>query len=212
MQWCFLWVFQVLSMPWRLSTSQTPIQVELYDLVNHPDYVTCGGGFGPVSAALSASITKSLNCFKLWLNCKPEINIHCAIAVQFQSSICSVLFWNNPCAHNTGLSSHEYKYCLYLFQVADDGYGVSYSILGENVINFHISCKNSCPDTVSLIKVVIWCYIRKVNKINSSTWGRNCCARTDILFSCSALHVDYIMFRNKQVNKISVRTTFVKET
>lgn len=58
--WCggFLWVFQVLSEPWRLSTSQTPIQVELFDLVNHPEYVSCGGGFGPVSA----SITKSLNC------------------------------------------------------------------------------------------------------------------------------------------------------
>lgn len=41
---------QVLSEPWRLSTSQTPFQqVELFDLVNHPDYITCGGGFGPVS-------------------------------------------------------------------------------------------------------------------------------------------------------------------
>uniref|UniRef100_A0A3Q0SIJ1 Uncharacterized protein n=1 Tax=Amphilophus citrinellus TaxID=61819 RepID=A0A3Q0SIJ1_AMPCI len=70
---------EVLSEPWRLSTSQTPIQqVELFDLVNHPEYVSCGGGFGPV---------------------------------------------------------------------ADDGYGVSYCVLGENMINFHISCKHSCPDT-----------------------------------------------------------------
>uniref|UniRef100_A0A667XIB3 carnitine O-palmitoyltransferase n=1 Tax=Myripristis murdjan TaxID=586833 RepID=A0A667XIB3_9TELE len=70
---------EVLSEPWRLSTSQTPIQqVELFDLVNHPEYISCGGGFGPV---------------------------------------------------------------------ADDGYGVSYSIVGENMINFHISCKHSCPDT-----------------------------------------------------------------
>uniref|UniRef100_A0A8C4F5U1 carnitine O-palmitoyltransferase n=1 Tax=Dicentrarchus labrax TaxID=13489 RepID=A0A8C4F5U1_DICLA len=74
-----LFLKEVLAEPWRLSTSQTPIQqMELFDMVNHPEYVSCGGGFGPV---------------------------------------------------------------------ADDGYGVSYSILGENVINFHISCKHSCPDT-----------------------------------------------------------------
>lgn len=43
---CFL---QVLSETWRLSTSQTPLQqVELFDFVNHPEYTTCGGGFGPV--------------------------------------------------------------------------------------------------------------------------------------------------------------------
>uniref|UniRef100_A0A8C5N893 Carnitine O-palmitoyltransferase 1, liver isoform-like n=1 Tax=Gouania willdenowi TaxID=441366 RepID=A0A8C5N893_GOUWI len=70
---------EVLSEPWRLSTSQTPIQqVELFDMVNYPEYISCGGGFGPV---------------------------------------------------------------------ADDGYGVSYSIVGENMINFHISCKHSCPET-----------------------------------------------------------------
>uniref|UniRef100_A0A8C1J5C2 carnitine O-palmitoyltransferase n=1 Tax=Cyprinus carpio TaxID=7962 RepID=A0A8C1J5C2_CYPCA len=75
---CFL---QVLSETWRLSTSQTPLQqVELFDFVNHPDYTTCGGGFGPV---------------------------------------------------------------------ADDGYGVSYIIIGENMINLHISCKHSCPQTDS---------------------------------------------------------------
>lgn len=44
------WLFQVLSEPWRLSTSQTPIQQgELFDMVNHPEYISCGGGFGPVS-------------------------------------------------------------------------------------------------------------------------------------------------------------------
>lgn len=32
--------------------------------------------------------------------------------------------------------------------MADDGYGVSYIIVGENLITFHISCKFSCPDTV----------------------------------------------------------------
>nr|XP_055038132.1 carnitine O-palmitoyltransferase 1, liver isoform [Misgurnus anguillicaudatus] len=72
---------EVLSETWRLSTSQTPLQqVELFDFVNHPEYTTCGGGFGPV---------------------------------------------------------------------ADDGYGVSYIIIGENMINLHISSKFSCPQTDS---------------------------------------------------------------
>ncbi|XP_062264191.1 carnitine O-palmitoyltransferase 1, liver isoform [Platichthys flesus] len=72
---------EVLSEPWRLSTSQTPVQqMELFDLKNHPDFVSLGGGFGPV---------------------------------------------------------------------ADDGYGVSYIIVGEDMINFHVSSKLSCSDTES---------------------------------------------------------------
>lgn len=48
----FLLTTQVLSEPWRLSTSQTPVQqMELFDLKNHPDFVSLGGGFGPVSGA-----------------------------------------------------------------------------------------------------------------------------------------------------------------
>uniref|UniRef100_A0A672LMB6 carnitine O-palmitoyltransferase n=1 Tax=Sinocyclocheilus grahami TaxID=75366 RepID=A0A672LMB6_SINGR len=72
---------EVLSEPWRLSTSQTPLQqLDLFDLKRHPEFVTSGGGFGPV---------------------------------------------------------------------ADDGYGVSYIILGEDLINFHISSKHSSPETDS---------------------------------------------------------------
>ncbi|XP_056595433.1 carnitine O-palmitoyltransferase 1, liver isoform isoform X2 [Triplophysa dalaica] len=72
---------EVLSEPWRLSTSQTPLQqVELFDLKRHPEFVTSGGGFGPV---------------------------------------------------------------------ADDGYGVSYIVLGEDLINFHISSKHSSLETDS---------------------------------------------------------------
>ncbi|XP_070836905.1 carnitine O-palmitoyltransferase 1, liver isoform [Chaetodon trifascialis] len=72
---------EVLSEPWRLSTSQTPVQqMELFDLKNHPDFISLGGGFGPV---------------------------------------------------------------------ADDGYGVSYIIVGEDMINFHVSSKHSCSDTDS---------------------------------------------------------------
>lgn len=43
------------------------------------------------------------------------------------------------------LSSHR----GFALQVADDGYGVSYILVGENLINFHISSKFSCPETVS---------------------------------------------------------------
>ncbi|CAJ1076000.1 carnitine O-palmitoyltransferase 1%2C liver isoform-like [Xyrichtys novacula] len=72
---------EVLSEPWRLSTSQTPVQqMELFDLKNYPEYISLGGGFGPV---------------------------------------------------------------------ADDGYGVSYIIVGEDMINFHVSSKYSCTETDS---------------------------------------------------------------
>ncbi|TMS14766.1 carnitine O-palmitoyltransferase 1, liver isoform [Larimichthys crocea] len=72
---------EVLSEPWRLSTSQTPVQqMELFDLKNNPEFVSLGGGFGPV---------------------------------------------------------------------ADDGYGVSYIIVGEDMINFHVSSKYSCSETDS---------------------------------------------------------------
>ncbi|XP_075364027.1 carnitine O-palmitoyltransferase 1, muscle isoform isoform X2 [Mycteria americana] len=72
---------QVLSEPWRLSTSQTPQQqLKLCDLSKFPDHVSTGGGFGPV---------------------------------------------------------------------ADDGYGVSYIIAGENLITFHVSSKFSSSETDS---------------------------------------------------------------
>ncbi|XP_078405717.1 carnitine O-palmitoyltransferase 1, liver isoform-like [Cetorhinus maximus] len=73
---------EVLSEPWKLSTSQTPHQLlDLVDLNRFPEYVSSGGGFGPV---------------------------------------------------------------------ADDGYGVSYIMVGESLINMHISCKFSSPETVRL--------------------------------------------------------------
>ena len=67
---------KVLSEPWMLSTSQTPIRGEFGKF-----FQCAGGGFGPV---------------------------------------------------------------------ADDGYGVSYIINGEDCIFFHVSCKKSCPQTVSI--------------------------------------------------------------
>ncbi|XP_076143199.1 carnitine O-palmitoyltransferase 1, liver isoform-like isoform X2 [Alosa pseudoharengus] len=72
---------EVLSQPWSLSTSQTPLQqVELFDMTKYAEYVSSGGGFGPV---------------------------------------------------------------------ADNGYGVSYVIIGENLITFHISSKHSGKETDS---------------------------------------------------------------
>ena len=73
---------EVLSEPWRLSTSQTPHgQTNKMDLVKNPKCISAGGGFGPV---------------------------------------------------------------------ADDGYGVSYIIAGEDTLFFHVSSKKSSPVTVSL--------------------------------------------------------------
>ncbi|XP_030766076.1 carnitine O-palmitoyltransferase 1, liver isoform isoform X3 [Sitophilus oryzae] len=70
---------EVMSEPWRLSTSQTPHgQTKKLDLKKHPKCISAGGGFGPV---------------------------------------------------------------------ADDGYGVSYIIAGEDLLFFHISNKKSCPTT-----------------------------------------------------------------
>lgn len=70
---------EVLSEPWRLSTSQTPHgQTSRMDASKNPNYISAGGGFGPV---------------------------------------------------------------------ADDGYGVSYIIAGEDMIFFHVSAKKSCKAT-----------------------------------------------------------------
>lgn len=70
---------EVLSEPWRLSTSQTPHgQTSRMDASKNPNTISAGGGFGPV---------------------------------------------------------------------ADDGYGVSYIIAGEDMVFFHISAKKSCPGT-----------------------------------------------------------------
>lgn len=70
---------EVLSEPWRLSTSQTPHgQTDKLDATKNPNFISAGGGFGPV---------------------------------------------------------------------ADDGYGVSYIIAGEDMVFFHISAKKSCSTT-----------------------------------------------------------------
>ena len=70
---------QVLSEPWRLSTSQTPQRAEFCNPKDNPELISCGGGFGPVD---------------------------------------------------------------------DDGYGVSYAILGDDRIFFHVSCKRHSQTTV----------------------------------------------------------------
>lgn len=80
---------EVLSEPWKLSTSQTPMgQAGLIDLRKHPEYISAGGGFGPV---------------------------------------------------------------------ADEGYGVSYIVAGENHVFFHISskCSSSATDSLRFGKHII---------------------------------------------------------
>lgn len=93
---------EVLSEPWRLSTSQTPHgQTTKMDLSKNPDCISAGGGFGPV---------------------------------------------------------------------ADDGYGVSYIIAGENFIFFHISAKNSCEATVRFFFFVF--LISFISRIRNGTLDR----------------------------------------
>lgn len=44
-------LLQVLSEPWRLSTSQTAqFQIRMFDPNKYPNHLAAGGGFGPVSA------------------------------------------------------------------------------------------------------------------------------------------------------------------
>lgn len=104
--------FQVLSEPWKLSTSQTPQQqLNLVDINKFPKYVGAGGGFGPVST----------------------------------------LDLNGSIVHLQNYVVYDIITFLFHSQVADDGYGVSYIIVGENLITFHISSKFSCPDTVRIV-------------------------------------------------------------
>ena len=44
--------------------------------------------------------------------------------------------------------------CLLWVQVADDGYGVSYVIAGEDIIFFHVSSKRTSPETVSHLNIM----------------------------------------------------------
>lgn len=98
----------------------------------------------------------------LWFWCKRVFDESCMIAVVHEALTWSL--W--PC------------------QVADDGYGVSYIIVGEDMINFHVSCKNSCSQTVSkafVIFVSVWrrCDIKHTLVILIET-GRT--LHRDILF------------------------------
>ena len=46
-------------------------------------------------------------------------------------------------------------YIVFLLQVAEDGYGVSYIIPGDNVLYFHVSSFKGSPRTVSLTAIDI---------------------------------------------------------
>lgn len=57
---------------------------------------------------------------------------------------------NISLAFRSSRSAHLSFFTLALPQVADDGYGVSYMIAGEDTIFFHVSSKFSSSETVSL--------------------------------------------------------------
>lgn len=53
--------------------------------------------------------------------------------------------------------------------VADDGYGVSYIIVGEDLLFFHVSSKKSCPITVRLNR-----HVNMLFTICFTTFVRSC--------------------------------------
>lgn len=74
----------------------------------------------------------------------------------------SVSPYSTQCVTATSLvNEYTHKFDQFWFtslymQVADDGYGVSYIIVGENLITFHISSKFSSPETVRDFKTGIF--------------------------------------------------------
>lgn len=98
---------EVLSEPWRLSTSQTPHgQTNKMDLKKYPNCISAGG-----------KCQKQMCCYK--------------------SLIASI-------------DIHAYDFTGGFGPVADDGYGVSYIVAGEDLLFFHISSKRICPLTVKI--------------------------------------------------------------
>lgn len=61
-----------------------------------------------------------------------------------------------------------------VLKVADDGYGVSYIIVGENLINFHISSKHSSSETVSSLVLHFYRQFRFVSVYNLITHDYIC--------------------------------------
>lgn len=64
----------------------------------------------------------------------------------------------------SGKESHLVSYGGGFGPVADDGYGVSYMVAGENLLFFNISAKRSCPTTdtekcVSVCVVCVYIYV-----------------------------------------------------
>lgn len=72
--------------------------------------------------------------------------------------------------------------------VADDGYGVSYIIAGEDCVFFHVSCKNSCPTTVSYLDLKL-AYIEGGGGVNVLNIEYH-------LFYVTKLDVNYIIYGN----------------
>lgn len=87
-------------------------------------------------------------------------------------------------SNTNGKTLIKYPLCS---QVADDGYGVSYIIVGENLITFHISSKFSSPDTVRTHNKNSPCY-----RASCNCW-RSCCHVNPTLPLCLALLLSYCM-------------------
>jgi len=136
----------VLQTPWRLSTSQTPVDQAgvVRSLPNDHKFKNAsgiGGGFGPEGS------------YENWCSsCRLEISCWFLIQLVLQA----------PWRLSTSQTPLQQAFIVDLNKhpklfsagggfgpVADDGYGVSYIICHEDMIMFHVSSKKSSPETDS---------------------------------------------------------------
>ncbi|XP_036163139.1 carnitine O-palmitoyltransferase 1, brain isoform isoform X3 [Myotis myotis] len=117
---------QVHSEQWQLATSQIPVQqTHLFDVHNYPDYVSSGGGFGPVSGTGGPG----------------ALNPDGGAGSLHTCLLPPASWWGGTWAF---CSPRPVP-----FQVDDHGYGVSYIFMGDDTVTFHISSKKSSTKTDS---------------------------------------------------------------
>ena len=101
----------------------------------------------------SESLWSRMDSMSHWINFHSTVvNLH--IKLEHTVTVCKCKnksVWNHW--HWPWGETHI-SFCV--CKVADDGYGVSYIIVGEDLINFHISSKHSSPETVSSLIFCSW--------------------------------------------------------
>jgi hypothetical protein len=130
---------EALSASWKLSTSQTPVQVR---------FSSSSASSSSSSSSLSKLLSVALQRHETPLRFSSSLFIPLLIRSHF-----TVI----PTSHTQQTPNWDYRSNPEKVSagggfgpVADDGYGVSYIICGEDTIMIHISSKYSSPATVCL--------------------------------------------------------------